>query len=182
MSMLRVKYRLGATLALALGIALLAGAPAQAAPACGTTIVVSTTVTSDLVNCPGDGIIIGRAGITLNLNGRLVDGVGLGVGIRNNGHDDVRIVNSSATAARVQEFDYGARLNAGTLRNLVERITWRNNEFAGIQLNNADSNTVRTNTVQLQAQDGISLNPGSASTDRARGDLVRMPWSGPAAV
>jgi parallel beta-helix repeat protein len=161
MSMLRTTYRGGATLAIALAILLFASAPAQAAPRCGTTIVVSTTVTSDLVNCPGDGIIIGRAGITLNLNGRLVDGVGLGVGIRNPGHDDVRIVNTSATAARVQEFNYGARLNAGTLRNLVERITWRTNEVAGVELNNADSNTVRANTMTAQSKNGISLNAGS---------------------
>jgi parallel beta-helix repeat protein len=88
---------------------------------------------------------------------------GLGVGIRNNGFDDVRIINTSTAAARVQEFDRGVLLGAGTLRNVVERITWQNNELAGIQLGNADSNTVRTNTVRNQAQDGISLNPGAVA-------------------
>jgi parallel beta-helix repeat protein len=129
---------------------------------CGQVITVSRTLDSDLVNCPGDGVIIGAHGITLNLNGRMIDGVGLGVGVRNNGFDDVRIVNTSTAAARVQEFDYGIRLNAGTLRNLVERITVQVNEFAGIELNNADSNTVRTNTVRNQAQDGIRLTTGSS--------------------
>ncbi len=95
-------------------------------------------------------------------NGRLIDGVGLGAGIRNNGFDDVRIVSTTGTA-RVQEFDRGLQLNAGTLRNTVERITWRHNEFAGIELNNTDSSTIRTNTIHNTSKFGLSVNAGSAS-------------------
>jgi parallel beta-helix repeat protein len=159
------KWRPWALTALAAAlIAATLAAPAQAAHVrCGQVLVASATLDSNLANCPGDGLVIGHAGITLNLNGRMIDGVGLGVGIRNNGFDDVRVTNSSTNLARVQEFDYGVRLNAGTLRNVVEKLTVQVNEFAGVQVNNADSNTIRTNTIQNQAQDGISLTTGASS-------------------
>jgi parallel beta-helix repeat protein len=145
----------------ALGLALASPGNAMAAT-CGQVITANTTLTGDLVNCPGDGLVIGRNGITLNLNGRLIDGVGLGAGIRNNGFDDVRIVSTAGTA-RVQEFDRGLLLQGGTLRSLVERITWRHNEFAGLELNNTDSSTIRTNTIQNTSRFGLSMNTGSAS-------------------
>src|SRR5690606_28757168 len=70
---------------------------AAAAPSCGAVVTTTTTVTANLTDCPGDGLIIGAHNITLNLNGRTVDGVGLGVGIRNNGFDNVTIRNGAVT-------------------------------------------------------------------------------------
>jgi hypothetical protein len=55
-----------------------AGAAASAAAShvgCGDTITVSTTLDSDLVECPGSGIIVGADKITLDLNGHTVGGV-----------------------------------------------------------------------------------------------------------
>src|SRR3954464_14538031 len=43
---------------------------------CGETITADTTLEQDLVNCPNHGIVIGADGITLDLNGHLVDGDG----------------------------------------------------------------------------------------------------------
>ena len=43
---------------------------------CGETITADTTLDSDLVNCPNHGIVIGADGVTLDLNGHLVDGDG----------------------------------------------------------------------------------------------------------
>ena len=42
--------------------------------ACGDTITTDTTLDSDLVNCPNNGIIIGANNITLDLNGHTIDG------------------------------------------------------------------------------------------------------------
>jgi hypothetical protein len=41
---------------------------------------------NDLVNCPGDGLVVGAPNITVNLNGHTLDGIGLGAGVRNDGH------------------------------------------------------------------------------------------------
>jgi hypothetical protein len=41
---------------------------------CGERITADTTLQQDLVNCPNHGIVIAADGITLDLNGHLVDG------------------------------------------------------------------------------------------------------------
>jgi large repetitive protein len=70
-------------------LALLALAePASAQPACGEVITQDTTLEADL-NCLGDGVLIGAAGITLDLDGHSINASG--TGIRNEGFDDVRI-------------------------------------------------------------------------------------------
>jgi len=43
---------------------------------CGDTITTDTTLDSDLVNCPNNGIVIGANNITLDLNGHTIDGDG----------------------------------------------------------------------------------------------------------
>ena len=59
--------------------ALVALSGAQAAskqPRCGDTITADTTLHHDLVNCSKNAIVIGADGITLDLNGHLIDGGG----------------------------------------------------------------------------------------------------------
>ena len=43
---------------------------------CGDVITQGTTLDSDLIDCPGDGLVIGADNITLDLNGHTVDGDG----------------------------------------------------------------------------------------------------------
>ena len=43
---------------------------------CGDTITADTTLDSDLVNCPNNGIVIGAEDVTLDLNGHRIDGDG----------------------------------------------------------------------------------------------------------
>ena len=47
---------------------------------CGDVITQDTTLDSDLIDCPGDGIVIGASDITLDLGGHTVDGDGVGCG------------------------------------------------------------------------------------------------------
>jgi hypothetical protein len=42
---------------------------------CGQTITHDTTLTVDLINCPGDGLVIGADNLTLNLNRHTIDGM-----------------------------------------------------------------------------------------------------------
>jgi parallel beta-helix repeat protein len=126
--------------------------------ACGKVIKRSVKLTHDLINCPGDGLVVGANGISINLNGKTVDGVSLGVGIRNDGFDRVTIRNG-----RVQGFNYGVQLSPGTRRNLVTKLIVTGSEYAGVQLWNADwNNRVTRNLVEFQAGDGIAIIGGSS--------------------
>jgi len=59
-----------------------ASAPGQsqepAALACGDTITTDVTLSQDLLNCPGAGLVIGADDVTLDLNGHVIDGDGVG--------------------------------------------------------------------------------------------------------
>src|SRR4051794_23608464 len=66
-----------ASLSLLMAGAVLA-APASASAAtleCGSIVTASTTLRADLVDCPGDGLVIGADNITLDLKGHTLDGV-----------------------------------------------------------------------------------------------------------
>ena len=43
---------------------------------CGDMITTDTTLDSDLVDCPNNGIVIGADDVTLDLNGHTIDGDG----------------------------------------------------------------------------------------------------------
>ncbi|MGH3939687.1 MAG: right-handed parallel beta-helix repeat-containing protein [Pseudonocardiaceae bacterium] len=137
--------------------------PAHAVPDCGAVLTADTTLTADLLDCPGNGLVIGAKGIMVDLNGHTVDGVGLGVGISNNGFDDVTITNSAGTPGTIKDFDYGVQLNSGTLRNVVQQLTIELNELAGVHLNNAGTNQIRNNTIRTQSNEGVMLLGGSDS-------------------
>jgi nitrous oxidase accessory protein NosD len=69
---------------------------------CGDVITQDTTLDSDLIDCPGDGVVIGAGNITLDLAGHTIDGTGQGAGghgVDNAGADNVAVVNG-----RIQQF------------------------------------------------------------------------------
>ena len=84
--------------------------PVATAVSCGQTITQSIRVTNDLVDCPANGLVVGANGITIDLDGHTIDGLGLGAGIANPSFDSVAIINGV-----VQEFDVGVQLGAGVL-------------------------------------------------------------------
>ena len=134
--------------------------PQPAAVTCGQEIVVSTLVTNDLANCLGDGLVIGESHVILDLDGHSVDGVGLAVGVRNDGFDNVTIRNGT-----ISDFDYGVQLNPGTSRGLVEKLVLTANQVAAVELADADGpaggNAVRLNTLEGNGL-GISLVSGTS--------------------
>jgi parallel beta-helix repeat protein len=90
---------------------------------CGATITIDTKLTSDLVNCPNNGIVIGADNITLDLNGHTVSGDGTpfascadgavcDVGIDNTaGYRGVTIAGGGVRGFDVGIFVLGAREN-----------------------------------------------------------------------
>ncbi|MBX3055542.1 MAG: S8 family serine peptidase [Anaerolineae bacterium] len=144
---------LGAGLA-DIGHSLGQGTASLAAVTCGQVLTASIVLINALTDCPGDGLIIGAAGITVDLNGRTLDGIGLGSGIRNDGFADVIITNGT-----VQEFDYGVSLN-GASRNTVTGLTWQLNQEAAVHLVNAHANTIQGNTAVNNSAGIILQNAG----------------------
>ncbi|HEV2950751.1 MAG TPA: right-handed parallel beta-helix repeat-containing protein, partial [Actinomycetota bacterium] len=126
---------------------------------CGQILTRSTRLLNDLVDCGGHGLIVGAPGITIDLDGHVVDGLGLDAGILNNGHDDVTITNGLVT-----QFLYGVQLNPGTARNVVHDLRLEGNEEAGIALSDADQgadgNTIRDNSI-VANEIGIALYTGT---------------------
>jgi parallel beta-helix repeat protein len=133
--------------------------------ACGQVVTTSTTITNSLAGCAGDGIVIGAGGITVDLGGNTIQGTGIGVGILNNGHDDVTIRNGA-----VLSFDHGVVLNPGTVRNAVTGLNLAQNEWSAIELNNASGNHVAQN--KLSGGD-VGLHAINGASDNAvKGNVV----------
>jgi parallel beta-helix repeat protein len=126
------------------------GGQASAAPvSCGDTITADTTLHQNLVNCPNNGIVIGANGVTLNLNGHLVDGDGTpasgcdsetefcDVGVVNDGHDGVTVKQGS-----VREFLYGVFVGRAR-HNRVLGISSSKNLFFGFVVAESARSLVR---------------------------------------
>jgi large repetitive protein len=133
---------------------------------CGQVITANTTITNSLAGCAGDGLVIGASGITVDLNGQTIQGTGLGVGIRNNGHGDVTIRNGA-----LLNFDHGVVLGPGTVRNSVTGLTLSKNEWSAIDLNAASGNHLAQNQLAEIGDIGVRLTNGS-SDNAIRGNVV----------
>jgi parallel beta-helix repeat protein len=113
---------------------------------CGDVITQDTTLDSDLVDCPGDGIVIGADGVTLDLNGHTVDGdvdpsdfLGCDTGIVNGrsdncagypgprGHSGVTVKNGA-----VRQFAFGVQAVAGDANSLLRLRVSGSSSFAAI--------------------------------------------------
>jgi parallel beta-helix repeat protein len=82
-------------------------APASAeALACGQSVTTSVTLQADLLDCAGDGLVVGADGITIDLNGHTIAGSQAGDGIDDAaGYDRVTIRNGT-----IRSFANGVRL------------------------------------------------------------------------
>jgi parallel beta-helix repeat protein len=133
-------------------IACLSAAPAQASHVqCGDVITQDATLDSDLLNCPGDGVVIGADNITLDLNGHLIDGTGFptsGAGVDNNaGHDGVTVIDGS-----IQEFAAGVQLTNAS-DNVITRLTLTGSAIGVSIQGDSDRNVVSRNV----SEGGIGL-------------------------
>jgi Periplasmic copper-binding protein (NosD) len=154
---------LALTLALAVvGVMVLSGGRAQASHvSCGDKITTDTRLDSDLVNCPNNGIVIGADGVTLNLNGHLIDGDGTpfaacprrkicDVGLVDDGHDGVTVRDGS-----VREFDAGVLVGSAR-RSRVLGVSSSRNEI-GVVIVDAARSLVRNSSANRSIEQGLVL-------------------------
>jgi hypothetical protein len=103
------------------GVTVLAAGSALASHVrCGDTITADTTLDSDLVNCPNNGIVIGADNITLDLNGHTIDGDATPVDPCPEGEAcDVGVVNLAGydrltiRGGTIQQFGVGVLVEGG---------------------------------------------------------------------
>ena len=101
----------------AVGLGCSAGPAAASHVKCGAVLKKDTTLDSDVTGCAGNGLVIGRRGIAVDLNGHTVQGSRTGVGIDNSaGYDRVRV--QDGTVAR---FTTGV-LYRGVRRGEIDRV------------------------------------------------------------
>jgi parallel beta-helix repeat protein len=141
--------------------AFVSSTPAQASHVrCGDVIARDTRLDSDLIDCPGNGIVIGADGITLDLGGHVIDGVQFQspVGVDDTGHDGVTIRNGS-----VQQFATGIALR-NTNDSRVTNVRVRE-AFWGLALQHAHRNHLAGNEVS-ESTTAIDL------ADDAEGNVI----------
>jgi parallel beta-helix repeat protein len=119
---------------------------------CGEVITHDTTLQNDLTNCPGDGIVIGADGITLDLNRHTVEASCLNGcpgqdGIDNSGgYDRVRIRNGT-----VRGFEHSVALvgaNNNTLSDLTVQFEGpEGRPGIGILLSDSNDNKLDHSTI-----------------------------------
>ena len=121
---------------------------------CGDVITQDTTLDSDLLNCPGAGVVIGADNVTLDLNGHVIQGNGLGT--LSSCEVDAGVANGAQFGCPpLLEGHDGVTINNGVVRDF--RV--------GVSFDGASFGKVHGLTV-ADALQGISLQGG------ARGNLV----------
>jgi hypothetical protein len=145
-------------------LALSAGQALATTIHCGDVITQDTTLDSDLIDCPGDGIVIGANNVTLDLNGHTVDGPkpsGLGqpgISVARSLNNPHGIVIRGGT---VKQFTYGVALQSA--QAVVTDMTIADN-IRGLQAYYSD--LVFEHSVAAGNEEGVLVVDGSSSSIR----------------
>jgi parallel beta-helix repeat protein len=142
---------------------------------CGDVITKDTVLDSDLIDCPGDGIVIGADDITLDLNGHTVDGdgdprgfQGCDTGIVNGRWDDCTVPpepghdNVTVRDGTVREFALGVQLQKVN-RNALLRLRISGSRGPGMFVDMLSDGLIRENIVTGGHGDGILLAESGAT-------------------
>jgi len=137
---------------------------------CGDTIMEDTVLEHNLLNCPGDGITIGDAGVTLDGNGHIITGSNTGKGVIYDGPKGSGFVQIKNLT--VKKFSYGIYLDT------VSSCTIANNKINdntddGITLFHSNDCTVGENEIMDNSGTGISLQSDSDNNELYKNKVTR---------
>ena len=107
---------------------------------CGETITKDLVLHNDLLDCTGNGLVIGSDNVTIDCNCHLIDGDGINTdhGIYLKGKSGVTI-----RGCTVQDFENGIYLDSSSNNNLTDNTMDSNNY--GAYLDNSEHNTFWNN-------------------------------------
>ena len=147
------------------GFTVLGGGQALASHArCGDTITTDTTLDSDLVNCPNNGIVIGADNITLDLNGHTIDGDGTpvdpcpegeacDVGVLNRaGYDRLTIVGGT-----IRQFGVGVWVARGAAHNRLYQLAVSDTADVGIFVADSTDSVIEKTAMSDPGEVGLVL-------------------------
>ena len=150
--------RLGAAVLLAGGLTVGTGGLAQAGTLhCGQVITVDTRLTSDLVGCPDNGIVIGADNITLDLNGHVIAGDGKPVTSCPPDADcDTGVDNNTAgayshvtiTGGSIRRFDVGVLVGGPSTAGHISHLAVSHTSTVGILVAESTKPVVDHNVIR----------------------------------
>jgi parallel beta-helix repeat protein len=156
---------------------------------CGLYITQDVTLQHDINGCVDGGITIARSGVTVDLNGHTITGLGEGDGIAAAGVTDVTIKNGA-----VVNFEAGLRLTGvqnsrvldtrfsmnsdasawveGSTGNKFKRLTMTDNGDGGFRLISSNYNRIAKNTVSGASDSGIMTEERSSYNRLVRNEIT----------
>jgi len=112
---------------------------------CGDTVYEDAVLAEDLLDCTGNGLIIGADDITLDCNGHLIDGF---YKSNDNGIFIDNRTNVTIKNCHITDNDYGIRVFYGSSNTIIGNTVYKNND--GIGLYSSLDNDMIGNTVYDQ--------------------------------
>ena len=147
----------------------------------GATLTASTTLDSDLIDCPADGLIVGADNITIDLNGHTIDGPGTDDfrwdGVDNGaGHQGVIVKNGT-----IRDFGGdGIFIDNGGAGNRLRGLVLTDNgigvEFIGSRNNSIEKTSITENHsigIFVAESTNIRIQENGLAGNGADGILVR---------
>ncbi|MGE5689113.1 MAG: right-handed parallel beta-helix repeat-containing protein [Pseudomonadota bacterium] len=152
-----------AVVVLAAGLLATARAAGADSVGCGSTVTTDTTLGRDLLGCPGDGLVVAGDGVTIDLAGHAITGLGQGAGIRILGS---RVVVRDGS---VEGFGMGIWTNdypvSRPSETTIVRVKVRRNIGFGVVFSGVGE-TLEDSTVAFNGGDGVLLSNSDGSTVR----------------
>jgi parallel beta-helix repeat protein len=134
-----------------------ASATATTEVSCGQTLTHSVRLANDLKDCPGDGLVIGASGVTVDLNGHTIDGVATQIddcdvrpsgpaGIQNSGGYDGLTIKNGTLQQFSSGFNAGSDTEAMADSRLVHLVA-RDNRFSGLTMGSGAGDVTNDNRI-----------------------------------
>jgi len=143
--------------------------PTQSASECDARITAETTLNENIGPCPGDGLVIGANGITLDCAGHTINGTGTNdtsAGIRLTGMSGITVENCYVT-----EFWYGLVLDNSSNNSFVRNMADKNVYDGFLLYSSSDGNVLSGNTANDNVLgDGFYI--GNSSSDALIGNTA----------
>jgi parallel beta-helix repeat protein len=131
---------------------------------CGDTITEDTILTDDLLNCPGNGLVIENDDVTLDCDGHIISGQGGGPTIRGiqvlSAEPNPPIENVIIKNCIIKNFYHGIFLYGASGANILDNEI-RDNHNDGIWIGwRSDNSIVSNNLIEKNEGNGISIDSG----------------------
>jgi hypothetical protein len=156
---------------------------------CGAYVTQDVTLQHDIYGCVDGGIIVAKSGVTVDLNGHTITGLGEGDGIAAAGVTGVTIKNGSVTnfeaglhftgvqSSHVLDTRFSLNSDAsawieGSSHNKFLRLTMTDNGDGGFKLQSSHHNRIAGSSISGASDSGIMMETLSSYNRLVRNKIV----------